>query len=118
MTDAENPPTEERQNEILAALTELEAQIDEQNATIESAVARSNRCPWNRWIQRWRTGFSRFGIRWVDIETTSENEVEVFFYNNGTRLAQVGWAGDLRGYFITTTLIHGRPGMRQRLAQQ
>ena len=108
MTDAENPPTEERQNEILAALTELEAQIDEQNATIESAVAGRvavleslDTAVENGLFPLWDTV--------VDIETTSQNEVEVFFYNNGTRLAQVGWAGDLRGYIITT-LIHGRPG--------
>ena len=108
MTDAEDPPTEERQNEILAALTELEAQIDEQNATIESAVADRiavleslDTAVENGLFPLWDTV--------VDIETTSENEVEVFFYNNGTRLAQVGWAGDLRGYIITT-LIHGRPG--------
>ena len=108
MTDAEDPPTEERQNEILAALTELEAQIDEQNAIIETAVADRiavleslDTAVENGLFPLWDTV--------VDIETTSQNEVEVFFYNNGTRLAQVGWAGDLRGYIITT-LIHGRPG--------
>ncbi|MCY3979050.1 MAG: c-type cytochrome [Chloroflexi bacterium] len=108
LTDAENPPSEERQNEILAALDELEAQIEEQNAIIESAVADRiavleslDTAVENGLFPLWDTV--------VDIETTSQNEVEVFFYNNGTRLAQVGWGGDLRGYIITT-LIHGRPG--------
>ena len=45
----------------------------------------------------------------VDIEQTGDDEREVFFNANGTRLAQVGWAGDLHGY-VVTTLIHGRPG--------
>jgi len=108
LTNADDPPSEERQNEILAALNELEAQLDEQNATIESAVADRiavleslDTAVENGLFPLWDTV--------VDIETTSQNEVEVFFYNNGTRLAQVGWGGDLRGYIITT-LIHGRPG--------
>ena len=108
LTDAENPPSEERQNEILAALNEREAQINEQNAIIESAVADRiavleslDTAVENGLFPLWDTV--------VDIETTSQNEVEVYFYNNGTRLAQVGWGGDLRGYVITT-LIHGRPG--------
>ncbi len=108
LTDADNPPSDERQNEILAALAELEAQIDEQNAIIEAAVADRiavleslDTAVDNGLFPLWDTV--------VDIETTSQDEVEVFFYNNGTRLTQVGWGGDLRGYIITT-LIHGRPG--------
>ena len=108
MTDVENAPSEERQNEILAALAELEAQIDEQNANIEAAVAERaaildtlDTAVDNDLFPLWDTV--------VDIEQTGDNEVEVFFNNNGTRLAQVGWGGDLHGY-VVTTLIHGRPG--------
>ncbi|MDE2750349.1 MAG: c-type cytochrome [Chloroflexota bacterium] len=108
LTDADNPPSEERQNEILAALNDLEAQVDEQNVRIEAAVAERitvleslDTAVDNGLFPLWDTV--------VDIEQTAANEVEIFFSNNGTRLAQVGWAGDLRGYIITT-LIHGRPG--------
>ena len=108
LTNLENPPTAERQDEILAAVEPLEAQIEEQMAIIEAAVAeRANilntldTAVDNDLFPLWDTI--------VDIETTAVNEVEVFFNTNGTRLAQVGWAGDLQGY-IVTTLIHGRPG--------
>lgn len=107
-TDAENPPSEERQNEILAAIAGLEAQIAEQQAIIEANVAERaeilgvlDTAVDNDLFPLWDTI--------VDIETTGANEVEVFFNANGTRLAQVGWAGDLHGY-VVTTLIHGRPG--------
>ena len=108
ITDAENPPDETRQNEILAALEELEAQTAEQNTLIESAVAERvailetlDTAVDNGLFPLWDTI--------VDIDTTSDNEVEVFFNTHGTRLGQVGWAGDLHGY-VVTTLIHGRPG--------
>ncbi len=108
LTDADNPPAEERQNEIVAAIAELEAQIEEQNLAIDAAVAERvavleslDTAVDNGLFPLWDT--------LVDIEQTGDNEVEVFFNNNGTRLAQVGWAGDLHGY-VVTTLIHGRPG--------
>ena len=107
-TDEDNPPSEERQEEILAEIEELEAQIEEQQFAIETAVAERieilgalDTAVDNGLFPLWDTV--------VDIETTGDNEVEVFFNNNGTRLAQVGWAGDLHGY-VVTTLIHGRPG--------
>ncbi len=107
-TDAENPPSEARQTEILAAIEDLEAQIEEQQAAITAAVAQRvealnslDTATDNDLFPLWDTV--------VDIETTAVDEVEVFFNTNGTRLAQVGWAGDLHGY-IVTTLIHGRPG--------
>ncbi|MCY4248531.1 MAG: cytochrome c, partial [Chloroflexi bacterium] len=107
-TDAENPPGADRQDEILAQLDELEAQITEQQARIEAAsaeraaiLATLDAAVDNGLFPLWDSV--------VDIETTSDNEVEVFFNSNGTRLAQVGWAGDLQGY-VVTTLIHGRPG--------
>ena len=108
MTDAENPPTEERQNEIVTAVAALETQIEEQNVAIAAAVAERisiletlDTAVDNGLYPLWDTV--------VDIEQTGDNELEVFFNTNGTRLAQVGWAGDLHGY-IVTTLIHGRPG--------
>ena len=108
LTDAETPPSEERQNEILAEIGGLEAQIEEQGLVIESAVAERveilgalDTAVDNGLFPLWDSV--------VDIETTGDNEVEIFFNSNGTRLAQVGWAGDLHGY-IVTTLIHGRPG--------
>ncbi len=107
-TDAENPPSEERQNEILAEIETLETQIEEQQAAIEIAVAERaeilatlDTAVDNDLFPLWDTV--------VDIDTTGDNEVEVFFNENGTRLAQVGWGGDLHGY-VVTTLIHGRPG--------
>ena len=39
MIDPENPPSEERQNEILAEIADLETQINEQQLAIEAAVA-------------------------------------------------------------------------------
>ncbi len=108
LTDAENPPSEERQNEILAEIESLEAEIEEQQLIIEAAVAERieilgtlNTAVENGLFPLWDTI--------VDSDRTAINEVEVFFNNNGTRLAQVGWAGDLQGY-VVTTLIHGRPG--------
>lgn len=108
MTNAENPPSDERQNEILVAIEELERQIDERNTAIDTAVAERialleslDTAVDNGLFPLWDTV--------VDIEQTGDNEVEVFFNTNGTRLAQVGWAGDLHGY-VVTTLIHGRPG--------
>ena len=107
-TDADNPPGADRQDEILAELAELEAGIAEQQALIEAAVAERvailetlDTAVDNGLFPLWDSV--------VDIETTGDNEVEVFFNSNGTRLAQVGWAGDLHGY-VVTTLIHGRPG--------
>lgn len=108
LTDSEEPPSEDRQNEIVAAIADLEAQIEEQNVAIAGAVAERiaileslDTAVNNGLFPLWDTV--------VDIEQTGDNEIEVFFNTNGTRLAQVGWAGDLQGY-IVTTLIHGRPG--------
>ncbi len=107
-TDEENPPGADRQDEILAELAELEEGIAEQQALVEAAVAERvatletvDTAVDNGLFPLWESV--------VDIETTGDNEVEVFFNSNGTRLAQVGWAGDLHGY-VVTTLIHGRPG--------
>ena len=108
LTDAENPPSAERQDEIIAEIAELEAQIEEQQLVIEAAVAERiailgtlDRAVENGLFPQWETI--------EDSDRTADNEVEVFFNANGTRLSQVGWAGDLHGY-VVTTLIHGRPG--------
>ena len=107
-TDADNTPSDERQSEILAALEELEARTAEQQAIIDNAVMERaaaletlDTAVDNGLFPLWDTV--------VDIDTTGDNEVEIFFNTNGTRLGQVGWGGDLHGY-IVTTLIHGRPG--------
>lgn len=107
-TDADNPPSEERGDEILAAIEELEAQIAEQELAIEAAVAERIE-KLNSLDAAEENGLFPLWDTIVDIETTGDNEVEVYFNANGTRLAQVGWAGDLHGY-VVTTLIHGRPG--------
>ena len=44
-------------------------------------------------------------IDWIEGELAFTN----YLSTNASRLRQVAWGGDLRGY-ITTTLIHGRPG--------
>ena len=107
-TDVANPPSEERQSEILAEIESLETRIEEEQTIIDRAIAERmeilntlDTAVDNGLFPLWETV--------VDIETTGVNEVEVFFNANGARLAQVGWAGDLQGY-IVTTLIHGRPG--------
>ena len=108
LTDAENPPSAERQNEIIAEIAEMEAQLEEQQLAIEAAVAERieilgtlDKAVDNGLFPQWETI--------EDSDRTADNEVEVFFNTNGTRLSQVGWAGDLHGY-VVTTLIHGRPG--------
>ena len=109
LTDSENPPSEERQSEIFARIDELEVMIEEQDAIVaESVAARAETL--NQLSAAVENGLFPQWENVTDIEaTTAINEVEVFFNTNGTRLAQVGWAGDLHGY-IVTTLIHGRPG--------
>lgn len=108
LTNTEDPPSEEHQDEIFAELEVIEGRIEEQEAIIEAAIeSRAAR------LDALDTAVGR-GLfpQWEsveDIATTGDNEVEIFFNNNGTRLAQVGWGGDLHGY-IVTTLIHGRPG--------
>lgn len=108
VTDIENPPTEARIDEIAAELEDIEERIEEQEAIIAAAIeARAAK------LNALDTAVGR-GLfpQWEsveDIATTGDNEIEIFFNNNGTRLAQVGWGGDLHGY-VVTTLIHGRPG--------
>ena len=108
LTDSENPPTEEQQDEIFAELEAIEQQMQEQETIIAEAVSARAGI-----LESLETAVER-GLfpQWEsvqDIETPSDNEVEIFFNNNGTRLAQVGWGGDLHGY-VVTTLVHGRPG--------
>ena len=108
LTDSENPPAEDRQDEIFAELEAIDQQIEEQETIISEAVSARAGI-----LDTLETAVDRdLFPQWEsvqDIETTGDNEVEIFFNNNGTRLAQVGWGGDLHGY-IVTTLIHGRPG--------
>jgi mono/diheme cytochrome c family protein len=47
-------------------------------------------------------------LEWIQAEVA----LTEYIANDSSRLQQVGWGGDLRGY-ITTTLIHGRPGSAQ-----
>ncbi len=108
LTDAESPPSAERQNEIIAEVEALEAQMEEQQLAIDAAIAERSeilgildKAVDNGLFPQWETI--------EDSDRTADNEVEVFFNTNGTRLSQVGWAGDLHGY-VVTTLIHGRPG--------
>ena len=97
----ENPANEERQAEIEAEFAELDAQLEAQIVIIEEAVANrlatliSLQPAIDRGLYRnWKS---------ISDEELTDNLVE-----NGTRLNQVGWEGDLHGY-IVTTLIHGRP---------
>lgn len=108
LTDSENPPAEERQDKIFDELEAIDQQMQEQEAVIAEAVSARAGI-----LESLETAVERdLFPQWEsvqDIETTSDNEVEIFFNSNGTRLAQVGWGGDLHGY-VVTTLIHGRPG--------
>ena len=108
LTDNEAPPSEERQNEIFARIDELDDQIEEQQSIIADAIAAREEILSNLSIAVDDGLFPQWDSV-VDVESTGDNEVEVYFFNNGTRLAQVGWAGDLHGY-VVTTLVHGRPG--------
>lgn len=102
LTNTEDPVSEERQAEIEAALAELDARVDEQNTVIEEAVVNREAA-----LAGLAPAIER-GLYplWDTVEDDSlTNNLMV----NGARLAQVGWAGDLHGY-IVTTLIHGRPG--------
>ncbi len=108
LTDALAPPSAERQNEIAAEMEAIQAEIDNQKSLIAEAVA-ARQAILGSLSAAVDKGLFPLWDSIEDSDRTEFNEVEVFFNNNGTRLAQVGWAGDLRGYIITT-LIHGRPG--------
>ena len=101
-TDAENPASDERKAEIEAEQAELDTQIEAQNAIIDEAIA--NRLATLTTLQ---PAIDR-GLYplW---NTVADDALITDLVKNGTRLNQVGWAGDLHGY-IVTTLIHGRPG--------
>lgn len=108
LTDALAPPSAERQTEISAEMEAIQAEIDNQKSIIDEAVA-ARQAILGSLSAAVDKGLFPLWDSIEDSDRTEFNEVEVFFNSNGTRLAQVGWAGDLRGYVITT-LIHGRPG--------
>ena len=108
LTESVDLPSVERQNEILSRIDELELEIDAQQAAIEEAIAARadtlsvlDPAVENGLYPQWESV--------TDIDTTAVNEVEAFFSINGTRLTQVGWAGGVHDY-VVTTLVHGRPG--------
>lgn len=108
LTDAANPPGDERQNQIQDEMEAIQAEIDNQKSIIAEAVA-ARQAILGSLSTAVDKGLFPLWDTITDSDRTALNEIEVFFNNNGTRLAQVGWAGDLRGY-VVTTLIHGRPG--------
>ena len=101
-TDGLNPPTEERQSEIEAELAEIESLIAEQEAIIDEAVTNREAA-----LVSLEPAIER-GL-YPQWESVDEDKLTNFLITNGSRLNQVGWTGELRSY-ITTTLIHGRPG--------
>jgi len=101
-TDSENPPSVERQDEILAELEAIDAQISEQQTTLEEATAEREAM-----LASLAPAVER-GL-YPQWDSVSDEQLTTFLNTNGTRLGQVGWTGDLHGY-IVTTLIHGRPG--------
>jgi len=102
LTDAEDPISEDRLAEIETELAELDAEVETQNTIIEEAI--SNR---EAVLASLAPAIER-GLYplWQNVD---DDQLTQNLMTNGARLAQVGWAGDLHGY-ITTTLIHGRPG--------
>ncbi|MDE2858614.1 MAG: cytochrome c [Chloroflexota bacterium] len=108
LTNAANPPSDERQNQIQAEMEAIQAQIDDQRSIIAQAIA-VRQAILGSLSTAVEKGLFPLWDTITDSDRTAFNEIEVFFNNNGARLAQVGWAGDLRGY-VVTTLIHGRPG--------
>jgi mono/diheme cytochrome c family protein len=101
-TDGLNPPTDERQDEIDAQLAEIVTLITEQEAIIDEA--RANR---EVILASLEPAIER-GL-YPQWDSVAEDKLTDFLITNGSRLGQVGWTGELRSY-ITTTLIHGRPG--------
>lgn len=101
-TDSENPPSVERQDEILAELEAIDAQIEEQEAIIETATAEREAT-----LASLAPAVER-GL-YPQWDSILEENLTSFLNTNGTRLSQAGWTGDQAG-FVTTTLIHGRPG--------
>lgn len=102
LTDIEAPPSVERQDEILDRVEEIDAEIAEQEAIVETATTERETL-----LISLQSAVDR-GLYplWDDIP---EEELTAYLTSNGTRLGQVGWAGDLHS-FVVTTLIHGRPG--------
>jgi mono/diheme cytochrome c family protein len=102
LSDAESPPSEERIAEIEAELATLDTQIEAENANIDQAII--DRAAMIVTLKP-ATDRGLYPL-W---QTVDDNELTENLVANGSRLAQVAWSGDLHGY-ITTTLIHGRPG--------
>jgi mono/diheme cytochrome c family protein len=102
-TDSENVPSVERQDEILARLEEIDAALVEQTESREGAIAERE----TALIGLQNAVDLGLYPRWDEAET--DEELTAYLAQNGTRLSQVGWAGDLHSY-VVTTLIHGRPG--------
>jgi len=101
LLDAETPPSEERQNEILTRLEEIDAEIAEQETIREEAIAEREATLVSLAPAVERGLFPLW-------ESNTANLTQ-YLVENGTRLGQVGWTGSLHGYTVTT-LVHGRPG--------
>lgn len=108
LTNAASPPSDERQNQIQVEMEAIQAEIDNQKRIIDEAIA-ARQAILGSLDAAVTKGLFPLWDTITDSDRTAVNEIEFFFNNNGARLAQVGWAGDLRGY-VVTTLIHGRPG--------
>jgi mono/diheme cytochrome c family protein len=102
MTDAQNPPSVERQDEIIAEQQTLEDQIAEQNTIIDDATTNRENA-----LASLAPAIER-GL-YPQWESVPADKLTDWLVTNGSRLKQVGWAGSLEAY-IVTTLVHGRPG--------
>lgn len=99
-----------RLSEIDQLIAEYQTTIDTLNAEIEPMlVERDAR------IAEMQTARQNGYLPELDAKRAlaeSENNPLIltnYIAEDSSRLSQIGWGGDLRGY-ITTTLIHGRPG--------
>ena len=103
LTDSENPPSTERQVEILERIQEIDGELDARNE--ELAPLLEERLTILDSIQPvLDAGFLPGYAPGMD-----EVELTELIADNGTRLGMTSWGGDLNSY-IVTTLIHGRPG--------
>ncbi len=106
LTDADNPPSTERQVEILQRIQEIDTELNARNE--ELAPLLEERLTILDSIQPvLDAGFLPGYAPGMD-----EVELTDLITDNGTRLGMTGWGGSLND-FIVTTLIHGRPGSNE-----
>lgn len=104
--DTVSPPSDERLTEILTSIDELDSEISDYEAEIETASVDRDAVVAQLGNAIARGLYPRLS---PDNNPPDPADLTTYLVANGTRLNQVGWTGSLDDY-IVTTLIHGRPG--------